>query len=128
MPSQCIHPCKCAATSADVVFNTHVDFGVTLKVVLSNEALLASIALVLPVTEMCLNMCTYILTATKLCVPTAGIKTLPLVCYWVLFCHVIVNEFGIDARRFHAAVDIEVGKRHGTRSPAWRALMMITTW
>jgi hypothetical protein len=84
MSGQRIHPCKGTATSADVVFNTHVNLCVTLKIVLSNEALLASVALVLPVTEMCLNMCTYILAAAELRVPAARIKASPLVRYWVL--------------------------------------------
>jgi hypothetical protein len=61
-----------------------VNLGVALKIMLSNEALLASVALILPVTEMGLNMCTYILAASKLCVPAARIKAPPLVCYRIL--------------------------------------------
>lgn len=84
MSGQRIHPSKRAATGADVVFNTHVDLGVTLEVVLSNETFVTGVALVLSITEMGLNMCTYILTAAELRVPAAGIKASPLVCYWVL--------------------------------------------
>ena len=84
MSCQRIHPCKGAATGADIVFNTHVDLGVAIKIVLSNEALFACVTLVLPITEMGLNMRTYILTAAELRVPAAGIKAPPLVRYWVL--------------------------------------------
>ena len=83
-----------------------------LEIVLPHEALAASIALELPVAEMCLNVRADVLPPAK-DFAAILVQTCPLVRLWILLADVALDLFGGDTGVLEAGIDFEVCvKRH----------------
>jgi hypothetical protein len=99
MPSECVLPCEASAAGAPVRLIAAVDLGVSLEVVLTDEALSASVALELSIAKMRLDMGTYVFSSSKdLC--ASWVKTGPLACRWILLANVSLDFLGRDASEF----------------------------
>ena len=105
MPRQGIVPSKAVTTQARVGLDAGMDLGVTLEVVLSNEAFLTRRAFELSIVEMCLYVGFDVLFTAKLLVAVLE-DTYPLVVFGVWTLDVLLNIFESDACGHLGTLDI----------------------
>ena len=89
-----------------------MDLCVALQVVLANKALAASVALVLAVTEMCLDMRSDVLPSAK-DLGAALVEASPLASGRILFADVLLDLFGRDAGKLVAGVYFKIVEELG---------------